>query len=273
MTTNQKFSERQGYSEEEPEITIREDAPEDLRWFILEAGKIAELKPSELRNIICRVLMTAPDPGNWTEDTNIWNEIQDLIRTCEWFKVYDIIEEIYKILAKNGYIYSISTEAKSTIFADEINKFFRLKGIGWQLIDGIIEIRGNVTFEHTVRNAIESLEESNRTTAKKELHEALKDISRRPTPDITGAIQHSMTALECVAREINGEPSATLGQIIKIHPDIVPRPLDICLEKAWGYASEMGRHIREGREPEMEEAELLIGISASIIKYLVDKFI
>ena len=42
-----------------------------------------------------------------------------------------------------------------------------------------------------------------------EIHEALKDISRRPTPDRTGAIQHSIAAMECTAREVAGEPNLT----------------------------------------------------------------
>ena len=216
--------------------------------------------------------MEAPDQGNWSERPNIYNEIQDLIYTCEWFKVYEIIEEIFKSLANGDYEYGrYNDESKSKFFLKEINKFFRSNGIGWQLIDGLIEIRGDETFEHTVRNAIESLEESNRPPAKNELHEALKDISRRPRPDITGSIQHSMAALECVARDITSDPKANLGQIMKKHPDIVPTPLDVCIEKAWGYASEMGRHVREGREPTLEEAILIVEIASAISGYLVDK--
>jgi len=31
------------------------------------------------------------------------------------------------------------------------------------------------------------------------------------------------------------------------------------VEKAWGHASEMGRHGREGRTPELKEVELIAG--------------
>ena len=89
-----------------------------------------------------------------------------------------------------------------------------------------------------------------RTTARDEIHDALTDLSRRPNPDLTGAIQHGMAALECVARDACGDPKATLGDILKRHPDLIPKPLDTAIDKAWGFASEMGRHIREGREPE-----------------------
>jgi hypothetical protein len=94
------------------------------------------------------------------------------------------------------------------------------------------------------------LAKAGRTTARDEIHDALTDLSRRPNPDLTGAIQHGMAALECVARDACGDPKATLGDILKRHPDLIPKPLDTAIDKAWGFASEMGRHIREGREPE-----------------------
>src|SRR4029077_19967160 len=37
----------------------------------------------------------------------------------------------------------------------------------------------------------------------------------------------------------------------------IPKPLDTAIERMWGYASEMVRHLREGRVPAREEAEFL----------------
>jgi hypothetical protein len=117
------------------------------------------------------------------------------------------------------------------------------------------------------------LQESNRSTAQSEVAEALKDLSRRPEPDRTGAIQHSMAALECVARDISGDPKPTLGALLKTHGTrlAIPRPLDVAVEKAWGYASQVGRHLQEGREPSAEEAELVTTICAAVVTYLVKK--
>lgn len=103
------------------------------------------------------------------------------------------------------------------------------------------------------------------------MHEAVADLSRRPSPDITGAIQHAMASLECVARETCGDPKATLGEIIKRHNELIPPPLDQAISKAWGYASEHARHIREGREPAYAEAELIVGLCASVSTYLSRK--
>jgi len=138
------------------------------------------------------------------------------------------------------------------------------------MVGGIIETRGSESFESAVNNAVEALEASKRTTAKSEIHEALRDLSRRPEADLTGAVQHAMAALECVARDVSND-KATLGDILKRYPDLLPKPLDDSVSKAWGYASEMARHLREGRIPTREEAELIVGLSAVVATYLAKK--
>jgi hypothetical protein len=146
------------------------------------------------------------------------------------------------------------------------------KGIGWQLVNGEITTRGREAFEATIKMAKTTLKESGRLTAAKEIHEALHALSRRPQPDLRGDVCHAMGSLECVARDITGDHKATLGQILKKHPGLVPNPLDEALHKVWGYASNEARHVQEGREPEREEVELLVGLAGTVATYLGKKF-
>jgi hypothetical protein len=111
-----------------------------------------------------------------------------------------------------------------------------------------------------------ALEQANKPTAAIELREGNADLSRQP-PDFTGAVQHSLAALECVAREHCGD-NATFGKLLERYPDLFPKPLDKGMEKVWGFASEMGRHLREGRTPRVEEAELLVGLATACCTYL-----
>ena len=97
------------------------------------------------------------------------------------------------------------------------------------------------------------------------------DLSRRPKPDLSGAVYHAMGALEAVARDLADNPKATLGQIIKRQPDLLPKPLDTALSHLWGYASNEARHVQEGREPNRKEAELLVGLAAALVTYLTRK--
>jgi hypothetical protein len=80
-----------------------------------------------------------------------------------------------------------------------------------------------------------------------------------------------MGALECVARDVTSDPKATLGDIPKRHPGLLPKPLDKVVSQVWGYSSEVARHVREGQEITRHEAELLVGLSATVSTYLLRK--
>jgi hypothetical protein len=97
-------------------------------------------------------------------------------------------------------------------------------------------------------------------------------LSRRPAPDLPGAVYHSMCSLECVAREVTGDQKATLGDILKRHPSVLPHPLNTALSQVWGYASNEARHGREGQELKRDEAELVVGLAGTVATYLGKKF-
>lgn len=256
---SESFSERYGYKPKEKKITVRHSAPDELRYVIADIAYSSGFSPEPLRKIVCRVLRKRPDPSNWSEFPNIDDEIRGLLDSCEWYQVYDVIEAIYHL------------GGDSEKFKDEINSYFKAEGIGWQIIDGKIEVRGEEGFETAIKEAISAVKESGLETASNEIREAILDLSRRPKADITGAVQHGMAALECVAREICGDKNATLGDILKKYGGIIPKPLDTAIEKAWGYASDKGRHLREGQVPTFEEAQLIVGICASASTYLLKK--
>jgi hypothetical protein len=225
------------------------------------------MSPDRIRAIVCDVLRIPPDRNNWSED-NVNYEVESHLSHCAWYRVYDIAEALYDSLAQST---SEASQAAAHDFEQEMNEFFHEEGIGWKLVDGKIVSRGDEEFETQTTMAAEVLAEAGYHTAMQELHQAITDLSRRPEPDLTGAIQHSMAAMECVAREFCGQPQPTFGKLVERYPNMLPRPLDEGVEKAWGYASEMGRHVREGRVPEREEAELVVGIAATISTYLTRK--
>jgi hypothetical protein len=265
MSVQQPFSKRNRYVGPAKEITIREDAPENLRYFVLQTAIDLGWSPSALRDVMCRVLRKAPDEGNWSEYPNIWGEVQGLMYGSDWFKVYDAIEDLYAKLRKHD---RNSGDADGEQFEKELNEFFVEEGIGWQLVDGRIATRGTEAFEAAVTDSATKLDATNRPTAAKHLHEALQDLSRRPDPDLHGAIYHAMGCLEAVARDVSGDQKATLGQILKRYPQLVPKPLDTALSQIWGYASNEARHVQEGKEPKRSEAELVVGLAAALAGYL-----
>jgi hypothetical protein len=139
------------------------------------------------------------------------------------------------------------------------------------LVNGEIQVRGDEAFEATLGAVGEALADADLATASNEIHQAIRDLSGRPAPDITGAIQHAAAALECVARQATGDQQATLGKIMKDYPDLLPPPLNRAVAQIYGYTSERGRHLQEGQEPEFVEAELVVGLSASLATYLAKR--
>lgn len=252
------FTERMGIEVPEPKIVVRNDAPADFRLYLLLLMlRYAGLK--KVRTCVCFVTKEAEDRNNWAENDFMKSEVQSILDNCPWYRIYDIIESFYlQINDKIG-------------FEREVNEYFVEKGIGWKLVHGILETRGEETFEQDIKDVVDILGEAKLHTTQYEIREALKDMSKRPTPDITGSVQHSVAALECLCREITGKKSLTLGKLINTHSQIIPKPLDKVVGGLFGFASEQGRHLREGEAPDYEEAELVVHLSASLCTYLTKK--
>ena len=58
------FSEREGLRSTPEENSIRQDAPQALREALPQLVYGLGWEPSQLRHVICEVLMVAPDRGN-----------------------------------------------------------------------------------------------------------------------------------------------------------------------------------------------------------------
>lgn len=208
------FSRREGFrgGGTPPPITIREGAPDELRAAVIQVARECGLAPSQQREVICQVLRKNPNPNNWSEDPNIWGEVRHLVSECPWFRVYDIGEALAARLPQFTMPpppgNDVSPVAPATRYEEEINEVLIEHGVGWRLQDGRFLARGSEAFEHAVESARERATETGRPTASSEIAEALTDLSRRPTPDLTGAIHHAMAGLECLAREVVGDQRA-----------------------------------------------------------------
>lgn len=259
-----RFSRRHGIRRHSDGQLVHHDAPERLRvgTISLLHGQMSK-SPTWIRNVICSVRRIRPDPSNWSEYPNIWDEAQYLVYGAEWFEFYDFVEACAESLKMSNELVQ---------FMNAMNQLFEEEHIGWCLVDGMLEIRGEQPVEDVMQSANDDLEESGYKVASQELREARADLSRRPDPDLSGAIHHAMAALECVAREVSGNPNKqTLGEIIKRNPGLLPPPVDDAAAKMWGFASEQGRHGSESRQLDWAEALLVVAIAAALCTYLNEK--
>ena len=266
LTTSPTFdhssSDRHGYRPAAAQIVVREDAPSALRGAIPAIAEEAGMKPSAMRRVICRVLLVRPDPSNWSEYPNIREEVAWRMDEARWPKVYDIVEAIYaEIAADNPWDSGPPRE-----FERRLNAFLAENGIGWELRDGQITRRGSEVFARSTHEVPDRLDSSGFQRSANEMREALTDISRRPEPDITGAIQHATAALEATAREITGQRNSTLGRLVPLLG--LPAPLDQAVHKLWGYASDRGRHVREQDVVDHAEGELIVAVAGSLCAFL-----
>lgn len=260
------FSKRHGFVAC-PEL-IREDAPvivrhhtyEFLSSIAREHNRSSVEAAEEAHQLICKVLHRVPT----THEISAWRAARKLLETCEWYYVYDVLEALYKII-NNG---TKKGRAAAETYAREVNDILQNEGIGWRMKNGELLYRGSESFEKVVETTKNALGSAGKKTAREEIDKALEDLSRRPSPDLTGAVHHAIGALECVAADMCGAKGKTLGQIVKRHPDKFPPPLGEVVSKLYGFASEKGRHITEGGEPNMKEVELVVGIAATVATYL-----
>lgn len=265
----ERFSEREGLRPSNAEITVRHDAPPNLRYAVVAIAGELGLRYSNIREVICHTLRVRPDSYNWSEIPNIRDEVYGLLEGCEWYKVYDIAEALQDSVCPQHSYHWHNDECKQ--FEKKLNQVFYEKGIGWKMKEGKIVFRGANIFEETIEEVTKVLDTSDHQRALREMREALRDISRRPDPDITGAIQHACAGLEATARYVLNEPDKTLGALVSQLP--LPEPLEIAVDKLWGYASQNARHMDESKSVDVNitDAELLVNVAGAVCIYLVKR--
>lgn len=173
--TSQPFSARQGYGPEDKPITVREDAPSELREAILMLVESLGMSPHDMRGLICHVLLIRPDPNNWSPP-NVWHEVNYLMDNAHWYKVYDIAESFHAKLVLDN--------PKAAIeFKRQLNEFFLEKGLGWELQNGQITSRGSDVFTESSDDTPQTLEKADFQRAVNETgeasHEHLTDTNKK----------------------------------------------------------------------------------------------
>jgi AbiJ N-terminal domain 4 len=269
MLPSQPFSKRHGYFGQPKEITVREDAPKDLRFAFLETTReIArayqgQYPDTEIRDVVAKTLGKWLDPAVWHYE-EAWKQVEGAVYNCEWFRVYDLIESV------QGY-FERTTPRAAEEFAERINDLFATQGIGWQIVNGEIVTRGDEVFERTVMTGAAALKEDAKPTAAGHLQFAISALSARPKANTSGAVTHATSAVECVLGEITGQ-TMTLGKYLDKYPTLFHPALKKGLDGIYGYASDEGaRHGKEGIEPAREEAEFVVAACAAICTLLTMK--
>jgi hypothetical protein len=270
------FSQRQGYAHPK-DIEFREDLPEHLRIplyrmliEVLNGSFLLERAKKLLNPYGLDALPRYAGSFDITkeEDDPATIEFKRIFLGCEWFEIYDIVEDVLTALRFHEEELAQPDETPRAFPLQQgINDYFLHAAIGWQIIDGKVITRGDDAFEQSVKIAETDLNLGGRSTAAERIGRAIRNLSVRPNPDFSGAISHATSAIECVLGDVTGE-NMTLGEYLKRF-DLIPGSMKKALEGIWGYASSEGaRHGKEGAEPPREEAEFIVAVAAAVTTYL-----
>lgn len=258
MDSKVSFSKRNNFEVfQQKEIIIRNDVPKSLRELIVSFVNY-ESKLSLNSEILYDLIQTELQKpkyliNDWPE--KIYIGIINSILDCEWYSIYNIIERIYENINYN----------EKPIFTEIINNHFLKEGIGWKVEEGKVLYRGEPSFESITKETVVQLSISETEKSANEFKEAFTCLSRKPNPDLSGAIIRAMNGLECLINKIENN-NKTLGDLIK-HQLFIKEPLKTGIEKLWAY-SQQARHIKEENQFTYQETELLVSVSAAVATYL-----
>lgn len=241
----------------------RNVAPEAFRAVVVSGPlSINQLPVTIVRDALCRGLKVLPDSQNWS-GSNISSEIYLLIEQAEWYQVYDAAEALADELLK------LHLQEELEGYQEEINRTLLERKVGWRMVDGRFEVRGDEAVQAVQDLALTQIAASGLAVATSEMKEAISDQSKRPEPDLSGAVHHALAALESVARHSTGDSKSTLGELLKKYPSLLKEPLKTAAEKMWGYASNEARHGSEGRALSLPDTELVVGMSIVLCSFLI----
>jgi hypothetical protein len=228
-----KFSDRYGYTSPERAFQ-RESVDAALRTKLWNALKVAVWDRYPTHDISTQVSQRIDDlvrrlwfhffntdldllPEFYSRYGNkgSYNTLKDFFFSCEWFELYNFIEEIAED----------SSHLLNDGARDLINQVLETHNAAYRLVAlQIIEI----TDKQEIKAIEESLEHAE-SPVRTHLDAALRMLSDRQSPDYRNSIKESISAVESACRLVCGDKSATLGDALKKVKNLHP-----ALSKAFG---------------------------------------
>ena len=114
-----------------------------------------------------------------------------------------------------------------------------------------------------------ALDESFLPVSANEFRESFRALYRKPNPNLTGAISHAHAGFLAVARVIDRGSNADPSEIVARHRHLLPKPLGDAALRFWGFSSQYGRKVSEGKIVEYKDAETAVYGIATITLFLI----
>jgi len=258
-----------------PEGLITEDMPETARigvFYLLE-NYLEHMNERNLYNDICVALRIPREDRdynlvNFAKDMRL--PLENVIMSCDWWRIFDICEIIYKQISSYTYPYY------ARYFQDALNKLFIDEQLGFEMREGKVEKVGSGFLDAKVKEARYLLKEPEFKSADELFEKAIKALNQRPKPDPENCIKDAVASVESVGKIIRKDKKARIDNIIKdaIQKGVIPQLLGDPIIKLYAYRGNEPSVAHGGIEPSkvtIDEAEFVLAMSAAIIIYLVKK--
>ncbi len=270
------FSKRYGLRPT-PEGLMYEDVPKRARvglYHIIEQpfdewNKQADQAYLALYRKICVALRITRD-RTVVQSYEAPPAIEKLLHVCDWWQFYDICEVVWDMLSSSNF----SSDQRE--FSIRVNELFREEQLGFELKEGKIEKVGSGFIDAKIKEARYLLKEPEFKGADKQFEKAIQALNIRPIPDAENCIKDAIGTIESVGRILVNNEKTLLDDIIKdaVKKGVIPKPLDQTFIKLYAYrGNEPG--VAHGAVGEskvtVDEAELILAMSAAMIIYLVKK--
>ncbi len=189
--------------------------------------------------------------------------------TIQWYEKLNLLEFIINYLYDYAQIHNDYYRLVES-FVSRINNEFERLFFGYRIIDGIITpIADKIEIE-----TIEETISGNSDNVKLHIEAALAHYSKRPEPDYRNSIKESISAVECVCREITGE--STLDRAI---PKLQAKGIQLNpqfedgLKKMYYYTNDQRTGIRhalldDAYVPTIAEAKYMLVVCAAFVNYI-----
>lgn len=270
-----KFSQRHGYSPLEQAFQ-REFIDEALRtklWNVLKVTVWDKYNHSDysLRETSQRIDMmlkrlwfnffnkdldTLPEFHSRYRYKGAYDQLKEHFLACEWFEVYDFIEEISLDQSK---LLDDKTREWINNVLEEQNAAYRFVGMEIAEITDKQEI-----------TAIEDGLEHPEKPVRIHLEAALRMLSDKQAPDYRNSIKESISAVEAACRLVSGNTSATLGDALKKIQNLHP-VLSKAFNQLYGYTSDASgvRHsLIDDTNISYADAKFMLVACAAFVSYL-----
>ena len=222
-----------------------------------------------------------------------WADLRKLVRGCKWNEFYDVCESCHHFFTSiQGKSYPTSRviglhfaqwpdgtipDGLASKFSEQLNTLFEDHGMGYRLNNGRIERFGSDFTSKAIQETRVLLRDLRFKGPDEQFEKAIGFLSQRPEPDTENCVKDAIGAVEGVTRIISKANKLDLRKLLEREPfrSGIHGTLNEALKKLYAYRGAAGG-VARGQEGEsvvgIQEAQLVLTVSAGAIHYLVNKF-